>query len=110
MYSSDLLSFSGRGYFFWGGGSGGCCRAGLVDILYCNEMPLLYVCMLPVITIILMLGFYTLADHTISLTRGKSPAVTRPPIAVDFSRLVHLVPVYPVPGLLLFTEITSVSP
>lgn len=64
VYSSDLLSFFGRGYFF----GGGCCRAGLVDILYCNEMALLYVCMLPVMTIILMLEFYTLADHTISLT------------------------------------------
>lgn len=99
MYSSDLLSFSGRGYFL---GSGGCCQAGFVDMLYYNEIPLLYVCMLPVMIILMLMEFYTLVDHIISLTPEKSPIVTRPLITVDFSRLAHVVP-----GsgrLLLFTK------
>lgn len=82
---------------------GGRCRAGLVDTLYCNEMPLLYVCMLPAMRLILMLEFYTLVDHIISLTLPVGNHQSS--LGVRSSRLVRLVL-----GLLLFTKKkTSVS-
>lgn len=65
VYSSGLFFLSGRDFFF---GSAGCCRNGLVDMLYCNEI-LLYVCILLVMRLILMLmEINTLVHHIISLS------------------------------------------